>query len=103
MMLNGEKRLSVIPGPGLGKSGQAVDRDNVDPVLNSEVWFGRGRHPRLHSCCIHNLLPHSHLRKFLVDTGQSSGILSLETENKNKNMADCHQRQHGEALLRSIS
>ena len=59
-------KLSILPGPGFGKSGQAVDRDNVDPVLNGEVWFGRGRHFRLHPGRVHRLLPYGHLSQSLV-------------------------------------
>ena len=59
-------KLSMLPGPGFGKSGQAVDGDNVDPVLNGEVWFGGGRHPRLHPGRVHRLLPNGHLSQSLV-------------------------------------
>ena len=58
-------KLSMLPGPGFGKSGQAVDGDNVDPVLNGEVWFGRGRHFRLHPGRVHRLLPNGHLSQSL--------------------------------------
>ena len=72
-------KLSMLPGPGFGKSGQAVDGDNVDPVLNGEVWFGGGRHPRLHPGRVHRLLPNGHLSQSVVrDKKNKSNSMSMD-------------------------
>ena len=63
------------PGPGLGKSGEAIDRDDVDPVLNGEVWFCRRRHSCLQPRRVHSLLPYGHLSQSLETENDSISIL----------------------------